>query len=554
MAAVYSYETNYQEARKIVRVAYFDCAFGAAGDMLTAALLAAGVDLKSWNAELEKVALPTDSFRVQVEDVLRCAIKSKKFTVECQDEDGHWKQEGGGPLSSLSNQSSVPPNAQFAGLSHAITVDVSSSGGESRAASSSHSHTHEASSHSHAHSHGSLTHNHSHARASSHSHGHSHGSETGDAQGQETEHTHDETHEHDHEHHHGRTLADIEAIISASKITPGARRLASTIFANLADAEAAVHGKAPSEIHFHEVGAIDAIIDVIGFAIAFDLLGIDKCVVSPLTIGSGTVRTAHGLYMVPPPAVAYLLQMSSVPTSSLSLPYECLTPTGAAILITICDSWGAPPSFQKIDSIGFGAGAFDPPGHPNVVRVMIGELQESSISQLPGFVPTAQEIPGSATVNSGFARETVAVVETNLDDCSPELLSHIMQECLESGALDVFVSPVLMKKGRSGHLLTVLTAPDRKAEIEDLILRETTTLGVRGWIAERAVANRTTVEIQLEGLGQVRMKLATDETGKTINVKPEFEDCVILAKRHGLSVKEVLELANVAFRASRASV
>ncbi|MBX9696111.1 MAG: DUF111 family protein, partial [Cyanobacteria bacterium] len=392
-----------------MKVAYFDCTFGAAGDMLVGALIGAGIDVDLWKAEIEKIALPEGSFQIVIEDVVRCGISSKKFSVRCLNLDGAYEKERSGSCPEGEHDCAIKH-----GYSHSHSHRHESATAEfthTHAYSHTHTHTHQASgdsqprtySHSHQHTH-KFEHQHAHEPGNSHEHSdlhsldgehdhsrscvHQHGNEHGHSHehsdehthehGRSHEHSHDEhtqghehSHEHSHdEHHHGRAISEITKIIEESKITKGACELALKIFNNLAIAESRVHGMPPADVHFHEVGAIDAIVDVVAFAIGYDLLGIEKSIASPLTLGSGTVKTDHGIYPVPAPAVAYLIQAAGAPTSSLVLNYESLTPTGAAILTAICSDWGALPAFERIDSIGFGAGEFNPGTHPNVVRLM----------------------------------------------------------------------------------------------------------------------------------------------------------------------------------------
>jgi len=481
-----------------LKTAYFDCQFGAAGDMLCASLLANGLNAERWIEELNKIALPVDSFEIQIEDVMRCLIASKKVTVKCIDHSGAHEHSHG------------------------------------------HEHSHE---HEHAHgqehSHGH-DHEHSHSHDHEHSHDHSHDHSHHD---HESSHAHEHPHEleHSHEHAHGRSVLEIVRIIENSQISDRAKELSLAIFRKLAESEARVHNVAPDDVHFHEVGAVDAIIDVVGFAIGYDLLGIEKSVVSPLTLGGGTVKTDHGIYPVPAPAVAYLVEQAGAPTGSLNIPYECLTPTGAAILTTIADRWGAIPGYQKIDSIGYGAGTLNPKTHPNTVRTFIGQCHEvSQSSSSPTW--SASTLGSNHVGGTHFRAEIVTVIEANIDDCPPNIISYALEKALAEGALDIAIVPVTMKKGRSGHLITVLAKPEDRRKIETLLLRETSTLGVRTYFVERLIAEREFVEVKLSDWS-IRIKIGRDLNNNVVNVQPEYEDCATYAQRHDVPLREVFEQA-----------
>jgi len=471
-----------------MKLAYFDCAFGAAGDMLLGALVAAGLPVEQWLAELAKIDLPAASFEIEISDVVRCTIAAKKVDVHCL------------------------PSHSHAHETHDTATRASSSATTSGSHSHSISHTHSAS--------------HSHAR--SHSSSHAPGHHCAD------EHASAGTHEHAqesipaHDHAHERNLPEILQIISQSKISAQAKELASKIFTRLGDAEAAVHGLPVDQVHFHEVGAIDAIVDIVGFAIAYDLLGIERSVVSPLPVGSGLVKTRHGLFPIPGPAVINLMSQSGAPVAASSFSHECLTPTGAAILTTIASSFDSMPSME-IKSSGYGAGTFDPEGFPNVCRVIFGEPSLQSLSE-----PTGE---------SNFESEVIAVLEANLDDISPQLISFAMERLFEKGALDVSVTPIVMKKSRSAHMLTVVCRPQDRIRLEELILTQTSSLGVRSFLCERLVAHREWHKVTVGNGRSVRVKLARDRHGKLVNAQPEYEDCAAYATEYGVPLKDVITAA-----------
>jgi hypothetical protein len=283
----------------------------------------------------------------------------------------------------------------------------------------------------------------------------------------------------------------------------------------------------PEDVHFHEVGAIDAIVDIVGFSIGYDLLGIEKSFCSAVAIGAGKCCTEHGLLPVPGPATLYLLSEANAAIANSTIDFECLTPTGAAILCEIASDWGTQPGFASIDRVGYGAGSKDPGAWPNACRVVLGTAGGASAAR--------------------FDTETVVVLEANIDDLNPQTLSFTMERLLAAGALDAFITPVLMKKGRSGHLLTVLCRESDRQAMEQLIMTETSTLGVRGHQAQRCVARREWSEVTLERGDSVRIKIARDTTGAIINIQPEYEDCAAYATKYGLPLKDVLTEAMVRF-------
>lgn len=397
-----------------MKIAYFDCQFGAAGDMLLGALIGAGLPLEPWLAELKKIAVPDHSFNVTIEDVVRCTVASKKISVAAP---------------------------------------------------------------------------------------------------------------HEHEE---RGLTEIKKIINDSQINPAAKSRALSIFQRLGEAEAKVHGIPVEKVHFHEVGAIDSIIDIIGFAIGYTMLGIEKTSVSPLPLGSGTVKTEHGLLPVPGPAVLELLKSASAPISQFQCNAECLTPTGAAILTDIAGAWGEVPSFDVLDGIGYGAGQRDPSDFPNVCRLLVGQATSGASQR--------------------FKTELISVLETNLDDITPQNVAFASNELLKQGALDVSVTPCTMKKGRSGHLLTVICQPKDSSRLQEEILLKTSSLGVRSYESKRLIAQREWQSIELNGGTPIRIKIAKDLQGTLIHAHPEYEDCAAYAIHSGLSLEEVFRQALAKYR------
>jgi uncharacterized protein (TIGR00299 family) protein len=330
--------------------------------------------------------------------------------------------------------------------------------------------------------------------------------------------SHDDGRDHGHAagHHHGdqRSLRDIEHLIGHSALSAAGKARAIDLFRTLGAAEAAIHGVPLEAIHFHEVGAIDSIIDIVGFVFAMEWLGIDDVVASPLNVGSGTVEIAHGTFPVPAPATARLL--TGVPIYSAGPAVELVTPTGALLVASYARAYGPAPA-MTIERIGYGAGTRDFTAVPNVVRVLIGERASSEQSE-----------PGS---------EWIVKIECEIDDMNPQWFGPAGERLFDTGALDVFLTAVQMKKGRPGTLVTVLAPDERRAALCDVLFRETTTLGVRFERMQRETLDRRFVEVSTSS-GVVRIKVA-ERRGVRVNAIPEFEDCLRIARETGRSVKEV---------------
>jgi pyridinium-3,5-bisthiocarboxylic acid mononucleotide nickel chelatase len=314
-----------------------------------------------------------------------------------------------------------------------------------------------------------------------------------------------------------RSLTDILDILERSRLDSEVRKRSAAIFQKLGEAEARVHDVALEKIHFHEVGAVDAIVDIVGACIGFGVLGIDKFACSPLNVGGGTAKMAHGVLPVPAPATANLLQ--GKPTYSNGVQRELVTPTGAAIVSTLCDSFGPQPP-MTVSAIGYGAGTVDLEGQPNVLRIMIGE-------------PAANTMAGYD--------EEVSVIEANLDDMNPQIYGYFLDRALAAGALDVYTTPVHMKKNRPGTLLTVLCKPRDANALTSLIFAETTTFGVRTTSAQRRILPREHVSVST-AFGDVRLKLSRVK-GRILHVSPEFEDCRKLALEKNVPLQQVINEA-----------
>jgi uncharacterized protein (TIGR00299 family) protein len=314
-----------------------------------------------------------------------------------------------------------------------------------------------------------------------------------------------------------RSLSTILEIVDRSRLSEPVKSKARAIFRNLGEAEAAVHDVPLEKIHFHEVGAVDAIVDIVGAAIGFELLGIETFACSALNVGGGTAKMAHGVLPVPAPATARLLV--GKPTYSTGVARELVTPTGAAIVATLCDRFGPQPA-MTVRSIGYGAGSADLEGQPNVMRLMMGEAAEKV---LPGF------------------EEEIAVIEANLDDMNPQIYGYFLERAFEAGALDVYTTPVQMKKGRPGTLLTLLGRPGDTEILMSLVFRETTTLGARTYRALRRTLPREMVTVHTR-YGDVRIKLSRIN-GSVRHAAPEYEDCRKLAAEKNVPLQQVISEA-----------
>ena len=340
---------------------------------------------------------------------------------------------------------------------------------------------------------------------------------------------HPHTHDHDHthvdstaaSHTHGRSLTTIRALIQAAPLAGPVQRTAIRAFELLGASESKIHNVPIDDIHFHEIGAVDAIVDIVAASAGIHHLNADAWYCSPINVGSGTVVCAHGTFPVPAPATADLLR--GAPTYSAHVQMELVTPTGAALLRALDPTFGPQPA-MRVDHIGYGAGTRNSRDFPNVMRLSVGEAAGISAPHDDGT-------------------QIVTVLETALDDITPQVLAHVAEAALAAGALDVMLTPVLMKKGRPGTLLTVLCNPSESRTFEQLILRETTTLGIRIREDRRACLDRTYATVSTP-YGDIRIKIGS-LAGEALNAAPEFEDCRTAAATHRTSVKQV-QLAAIA--------
>jgi uncharacterized protein (TIGR00299 family) protein len=332
-------------------------------------------------------------------------------------------------------------------------------------------------------------------------------------------------HKHSHDQHQARRLSEILRIIAAAPISEYARRTADEIFLALGAAEAAVHNVSAEEAHFHEVGAADAIVDIVCAAVGAEALAVDQFLASPLNVGGGTVACAHGVMPVPAPATLQLLK--NVPIYSGDIQQELVTPTGAAIVKVLVSKFGPRP-VMTTERIGCGAGARNFPGHPNVLRLTIGEAREAATD-------------AGSTGESDAAEEEIAILEANLDDLSPQLIGYIVDLAFAEGALDVFTAPVQMKKNRPGTVLTVLSRPEHETRLRALLFRESSTLGVRTRHEKRYALPRRH-EAVVTPWGEVRIKVA-HLNGSVSQYAPEYEDCRRIAVEHRIPLKTVMQEA-----------
>ncbi|MGO9775802.1 MAG: nickel pincer cofactor biosynthesis protein LarC [Terracidiphilus sp.] len=342
--------------------------------------------------------------------------------------------------------------------------------------------------------------------------------------------TPDSHHEHEHEHHHPahphaphRSLSAIVEIICAAPLTESVKQHSIRAFQLLGEAEAAIHSVSVEEVHFHEVGAVDTIVDIVCAAVGAEALNVDRWLASPLNVGSGTVLCQHGTLPVPAPATLALL--GDAPVYAAGEPMERVTPTGAVLLRMLDVQYEKLPGLRILKT-GYGAGGRETHGQPNLLRLLIGEE------------------------SSDAAIESIAIIETVIDDCNPQVLAYVSEKLLEAGAWDVYRVSVQMKKGRSGVQMTVLCRPDLVPALQKLLFRETTTIGLRWRLENKVALAREFAEVETSW-GKVRIKVARLPNGTIANAAPEYEDCRLLATRHSLPLKQVMEEAMRAYAVTK---
>ena len=452
-----------------MKTLYLDIFSGISGDMFIGALLDLGVPLEELERELEKLHL--HEYHLHATRAQKSSIEGVKFDVHTYDPDHD-------------HEHSHEHKHEDAGHSHA------------------HSHDHQ-----HAHSHMEQGHSHSHdEEVHSHSHRHSHGE-----------------HEHEHEHHHGhgRTFSEIRKMIAGSALSPWVREKAIAVFSRIARAEGKIHGQPAEEVHFHEVGAVDSIVDIVGGCVALELLGKPRILAGPVVEGRGFIQCAHGRFPIPAPATIAILAERGVPISQCEEPHELVTPTGAALLAELVEEFGPMQNFVP-ERVAYGLGTRDNKTRPNVLRVVLGTA-------------------GSGGTAHDWETDTIAVLETNLDDINAEILGHVVEKAFAQGALDVFHTPIQMKKNRPGVLLTVLCTNSEQDRFTELLLRETTALGVRRTSCERRKLKREIVNVKTV-FGAVEVKVGRLD-GRRVQASPEFESCRKLAEEKGVPIKEIYQAA-----------
>ncbi len=481
-----------------MRMAFLDCFAGISGDMFLGALVDAGVPL----AVLAEAAAALElDATLQTETVDRSGISSTKVHV----------------------------------LEHGRLAETTAeSGTHTHAPETPHTHGEEQP-HTHA-----PKDAHTHGHDSGHTHGHDSGHDSGHTHAQDEEQAGAHTHAPGKPHVHGRSLSSIRAMIEAAALPAPVKLRAIRTFELLGESEAKIHNVPIERIHFHEAGAVDAIVDIVACSAGIEHLhagGTVKWFASPVNVGSGTVVCAHGTFPVPAPATADLLR--NAPTYAAHVEKELATPTGAALLRSLDATFGAQPP-MRVERIGYGAGTRNPQGFPNVLRLSLGESAAAA----------SQPADQSAHVEdkSRHQGESVTVLETALDDSSPQVLAHVTERALALGALDAMLTPVIMKKGRPGTLVTLLCNGADAEALKDLLLRETSTLGVRMHREHRACLERSHWTVET-AFGAVRLKIGT-RNGEALNVAPEFEDCRAAAARCGVAVKVVMQAALAAYSRS----
>jgi hypothetical protein len=372
-----------------------------------------------------------------------------------------------------------------------------------------------------------LAHEHHHEHADDHGHHHGH------------------EHPHDHHHHHGReeqrNFSEIKRLILRSKLSAWVKQKSVAVFQRIAEAEGKIHGLPPDKVHFHEVGAVDSIVDIVGAAIALELLGKPRVFASPVIEGTGWIECAHGRFPVPAPATLAILGARGIGITQCDEPHELVTPTGAALLAEFVEDFGAMENLVA-EKIGFGLGTRDNKTRPNVLRAVLGTCDKRHVPSGTKSVAAESLSPVTRHLSPlDWETDRIAVLETNLDDCTGEILGHFVETALAAGALDVYHTPVQMKKNRPGVLLAVLCAETDADKFSELMLRETTAFGVRKTIAERRKLRRKFVEVKTV-FGKVTVKIG-ELGGKVVQAAPEFESAKKLAAQKRASLKQIYEAA-----------
>jgi hypothetical protein len=455
-----------------MKTLYLDIFSGISGDMFIGSLIDLGVDAARIERELKKLRL--DGWHFHVARGQKSGISGVKFDVGIG-HDHHHEHEH----------------------------DAEHRHG--------HEHEHE---HDHVNTHaGGVTRSHVHPHSSSDSHDHDHDPEH--------EHAHDQ--EHEHEHTHGRNFAEITKLIRDSALSDWVIEKAVNVFRRIAVAEGKIHGLPTDEVHFHEVGAVDSIVDIVGGCVALEMLGRPRVLCAPVVEGTGWIHCAHGRFPIPAPATLEILGARGIAITQCGEPHELVTPTGAAMIAEFAESF-EPMRGLVAAKIGFGLGMRDNQTRPNVLRAILGET-----------------VAPATDAAHDWETDTIALLETNLDDINAEILGNFVERGLAAGALDVFHTPIQMKKNRPGVLLTVLCAALDADKFSEMILRETSAFGVRRSTSERRKLRREFVTVKTP-YGEVTVKLGKLD-GKIIQAAPEYESCKKLAEQNGMPLKAVYEAA-----------
>jgi hypothetical protein len=477
-----------------MKLLYLDIFSGISGDMLIGALIDLGVDAHQLERELKKLKL--DGYHLHFTRKQKSGIEGVKFNV-------------------------------FLAHEHEPHKDH-------------HHHGHQVEPHEHEH------HHHEHDEHG-HGHAHTHAHKHRDAHGHEHTHTHKPHHDHDD----NRTFAEIKKLITKSTLSPWVKKKSLAVFQRIAEAEGKIHGMPPEKVHFHEVGAVDSIVDIVGTCLALEMLGKPHVLAAPVVEGVGWVNCAHGRFPIPAPATLAILGARGVGVTQTDEPNELVTPTGAALLAEFAESFG-PMRGLVAEKTGFGLGMRDNHTRPNVLRAVLGRTGVAPVSNSSSRSSgRSRSETGATPVLRSLDWETdrVAVLETNLDDISGEILGHFVEQALAAGALDVFHTPIQMKKNRPGVLLTVLCAEADADKFSELMLRETSAFGVRRTVAERRKLRREFTSVKTP-YGNVRVKLGR-LNGQAVQPAPEFESCKQLAARARVPVKTIFEAARQAIKLKR---
>jgi pyridinium-3,5-bisthiocarboxylic acid mononucleotide nickel chelatase len=497
----------------MIKIAYLECQTGIAGDMCLGALVDAGVPIEYLNTQLARLGIGSE-YHLWANKVHHNGQIATKVHVDLT------AIESSAPSPVADRGHAHPPHEHShphpapASISAADTLEhrhAAHHPHDRHPAPAGHPHSHEPPHPAHPDRH--------------HHHAHPHPPTVSTVKSDSDKH---------HHHHYDtpqRNLPQIEKLINAANLPARATQWSLDIFRQLAIAEGAVHGIDPSEVHFHEVGAVDAIVDIVGTCLGLDYLDIAKIYCSPLPTGGGTVRAAHGILPVPVPAVLKLFSSRNVPVYSNRIDRELVTPTGAAIAVTLATEFGAAPAMQ-LQQIGLGAGTIELP-IPNILRLWLGTETASVVTS-----PIRPEY-----------LETIEVLTTQIDDLNPQAIGYIFDLLFEAGAVDVFTQPIGMKKSRSGILLTVICPIDRSHDCERIIFKETSTLGIRRDRQTRSILPREIQSIVTK-YGTIRVKVARNNLvndDRIINVQPEYDDCAAIAQVHQVPWREVHQLALMAW-------